>query len=1412
MNEQHQIARFVVRQGLLTLPEAEQALEECRGVALLDWLQRRGWLTPDQAAGVDALRRLAVVPGPAHAQETEDEPGRPAAAARADTPRPAALDATSSSDPLRALFGLPADSRERRGRFVLEEETPRGKGGMGQVWLAHDHGLGRRVALKEMRPELADQEEARRRFLLEAQVTSQLQHPGIVPVYEVLDSGQGPFYTMRFVEGRTLAQAVADYHRQPTPAALHDLLAVFVQVCQTLAYAHSRGVVHRDLKPANVVVGSFGEVVLLDWGLALVLASRGGERPEAGGAVWVDDPVLSKAAGGTPGYMAPEQARGEIDAIDERADVFGLGAILCEILTGKPPFGGAGPAAFLQSQRADLAEALGRLDGCAADAELVALAKACLAARPEDRPRDAAAVARAATAYQAGVAARLRQAELAQAEARARAAEEAKRRRLALAAVAAVVLGLALAGGGWWWRQAERAARQVQLARDVSAALSRAAELRVRAAQPGGAASIAQAREQAQRALALAETGLTDPVLWQQVRQLQGELDEQEKDRQFLAALDAARLAQTEDAPQNGKIAWERAVPRFREAFRAYGLPAGQVEPDEAAARLRARPAAVQEAAAAALEEWADLVDDPDLDLDEPHRGWLEAVAVATAPADGWARRSRAAQAEKDRARRRAALLELARQADPDRVPAAALAALAKRLGLARCEADAARLLERAQRTHRADFWINELLGVALSATRPSEPAEAAPYLMAAVALRPDCPEALNVLGVLRYSAGDLDDAEALFRKAAAVAPSCASAHSNLGLVLEARGETDEALACFRRAVAVDPTYAAAQANLGMALRSKGRLDEAVACGRRAVALAPKLAAVHTHLGLTLQARGELDEAVACYRRAVALDPRSADAHTWLGAVLRDQGDLGEAVACLRQAVALNPKNANAYSYLGLTLQDRGEPEEAVACCRRAIALDPKSDLAHFNLGRVLFVQGRLDEAAACFGRAAALNPQHAVAHHNLGQALIKLGRFAEAHAALARALELFPAKDPLRAVAARQLPACARLAELEGKLPRLLRGEGQAATAREGLELALICRQKRLHAGATRLAAAAFAAEPGLADDLSQGSRYDLACSAALAAAGQGADADKLAATDRQALRRQALTWLRAELAARSSQVKSFWATQRQQALAALLAWRTDPDLATLRDREALARLAAPEREAWQGLWDDLERLLATLPEGQWQLGELHAARREWAAAARCYGQVVKLRPTDAGQTDEGHLWFEYAAVLLLSGDRDGYRKACAHMLERCGQTRGVRPYHAARACTLAPDSVGDAARPGRLADAELKEHSREFWSLTEQAALLHRGGDSAAAVPLLKQSLEADPRPGTAVVTWLWLALACEKLGQPAEARQWREKAGRWLDSHREGMPPDAEKTLGLHLHNWLEAHVLRAEAIPE
>src|SRR5262249_14880611 len=221
------------------------------------------------------------------------------------------------------------------------------EGGMAEVWLAHDLDLDRPIALKVMRAELCNRPGAEGRFMDEARITGRLQHPGIPPVHEVgrLDDGR-PFLAMKLIEGRRLHELL---NERPSPASeLSRFVAFFGQICQAVGYAHSRGVIHRDLKPHNVMVGAFGEVQVMDWGLAKEHGARGtedGTEPSSTGAPG------ATAAGtilGTPSYMSPEAARGEVDRVDERADVFGLGAVLCVILTGQPAFIGTDSVAVVR--------------------------------------------------------------------------------------------------------------------------------------------------------------------------------------------------------------------------------------------------------------------------------------------------------------------------------------------------------------------------------------------------------------------------------------------------------------------------------------------------------------------------------------------------------------------------------------------------------------------------------------------------------------------------------------------------------------------------------------------------------------------------------------------------------------------------------------------------------------------------------------------------------------------------------------------------------------------------------------------------------------------------------------------------------------------------------------------------------
>jgi serine/threonine protein kinase len=390
-----------------------------------------------------------------------------------------------------------------------------GRGGMGVVYRARDLALDRDVAVKLLQDRYPVGSPIASRFTDEARITGQLQHPGIPAVYQVGGVPDGrPFLAMKLIKGRTLAALLGE---RPDPAADRgQFIAIVEHVCQTVAYAHSLRVIHRDLKPSNVMVGRFGEVQVMDWGLAKVLSTGGPagggpgrQTPAAGDGTVIrsrpagsadtpggpESPAPPTQAGtvlGTPAYMAPEQAGGEVDRLDERADVFGLGAVLCEVLTGKPPYAGRDESQVVRKAMfANQADAHARLDGCGAEPELVALCRRCLAAEPDDRPRDAGEVAEAVAALRAAAEDRARRAEVD----RVRAGEQGKRRRLLLTASGGVAVVL-LAGLGVSLWQMVRAMDAEGRARSNEAAANEERDLKAKALE-----AETKARQQAFAAL-----------------------------------------------------------------------------------------------------------------------------------------------------------------------------------------------------------------------------------------------------------------------------------------------------------------------------------------------------------------------------------------------------------------------------------------------------------------------------------------------------------------------------------------------------------------------------------------------------------------------------------------------------------------------------------------------------------------------------------------------------------------------------------------------------------------------------------------------------------------------------------------------------------------------------------------------
>jgi serine/threonine-protein kinase len=385
------------------LIDRERFVEACtawaaeKGRPLSELLVARGWITDEDRTHLEYLlhRKLERHAGDAR-RCLEASIGPEASEALASIDDPDVRGTITRAPPAagHVLLSTVAYEPERRERYRLTRLHA--KGGLGQVWLARDTELGRNVALKELRPDRSRNPNVWARFFDEARITGQLEHPGIVPVYELAkpEGDAAPFYTMRFVRGRTLAEATEAYHRrrrdgEATPLDLANLLNAFVGVCNAIAYAHSRGVIHRDLKGQNVVLGDFGEVIVLDWGLAKIVGQPAADRdappplvPPA--SAEPHDATLPGQAIGTPAYMAPEQAEGRSEAIDAHTDIYGLGAILYEILAGQPPFSGDDTAEVLRRVVHEEPRRP-RLLNPVAPAALESIGRKAMAKRPGDR-------------------------------------------------------------------------------------------------------------------------------------------------------------------------------------------------------------------------------------------------------------------------------------------------------------------------------------------------------------------------------------------------------------------------------------------------------------------------------------------------------------------------------------------------------------------------------------------------------------------------------------------------------------------------------------------------------------------------------------------------------------------------------------------------------------------------------------------------------------------------------------------------------------------------------------------------------------------------------------------------------------------------------------------------------------------
>jgi serine/threonine protein kinase/Flp pilus assembly protein TadD len=1049
------------------------------------------------------------------------------------------------------------------GDFRIVREV--GRGGMGVVYEAEQVSLGRRVALKVLPFAATMDPRQLQRFHNEARAAASLDHPHIVHVHAVGCERGVHYYAMQFIEGQTLAALIADLrqrsgrpapteeqpttpHRpgQPAPAAdtasraaastertrldrahYRRVAELGVQAAEALDHAHALGIVHRDVKPANLLVDARGGLWVTDFGLAHIQSDA--RLTMTGDLV------------GTLRYMSPEQALAKRVVVDHRTDVYSLGATLYELLTLEPAFTGNDRQDLLRQIAFEEPRPPRRVNRTI-PAELETIVLKAMEKNPAERYATARELADDLRRYLADEPIRARPA-----GAGRRLRKWGRRHRAAVVA-SVVVLALALmmlSGAGGWLIQARAAAE------DKAGEALEAAAPGLREGNPWDPALVSAA----QRAEAQLDSGLLSSQSRRRVQQLQ-------KDVKMLAELERIRLEQCNLADAFFDAGnWD---PKYSPVFHAYGIDMGAAGLEEATAILQR--SAICEHLVAGLDNWASglvLLRKEDARAKAKR---LLAVARQVDP-DPWRNRMRDMVQSEDASD----IEQLVRAAPVEELPRATLELLGIRVWMAtHCSGvrvsgqpltvsqPIVEVLWRAQRRFPADPWLNLNLAVALGRLRPPRRAEAIGFHRAAMSLRPQSALTHHHLAYALHEQGDLDEAIIEYRKALELDPEDAGAHFRFGNALLAKGDVDGAIAAFRTAIALKLDFPEAHCNLGNALSDKEDLDGTIAEYREALAAKqpfPEAYNAHNGLGLALGSKGDVDEAIAEFRKAIELAPDRSVFHSNLGMALGAKGDVDGAMAEYRKAIELDPRSALPHLYRGNDLCDAGNVGGGIADYRKAIDLDPKDPQAHGALGRALMQQGQ----------------------------------FAEALAATRRCLELLPQRSRSRQTVSRQLQQCERLVELDGKLPAILSGKEQPASAAERAEYAEVCCRKRLYAAAALLSREAIAAKPDLVASPANWIRYNAACAAALAGCGAGEDASKLTDAERTAHRKQALDWLRADLDA----WRGLLDKERPAVAEQLQHWLRDPDFNGVRGPEALAKLPEAEREGWQKLWADVADLL---------------------------------------------------------------------------------------------------------------------------------------------------------------------------------------------------------------------------
>jgi eukaryotic-like serine/threonine-protein kinase len=837
-----------------------------------------------------------------------------------------------------------------------EVQTILGRGGMGVVYRARQLQLNRIVALKMLLlGEYANATE-RKRFLREAMAVARLSHPNIVQVYDLGECSGRPYFTMEFVEGGTLADKL-----RGTPYPANAAAALVRTLAEAVQVAHEAAIIHRDLKPSNILLMPGGAPKISDFGLAREVDS-------------VASITLGGAYLGTPSYMAPEQAGGKTGDISPKSDVYSLGAILYELLTGRPPFQGETPVDTIRQVLNQEPVPPARLNG-RVPRDLQTICLQCLNKDPKRRYGSAAALADDISRFQRSEPIAARPTGI---------IERTGKwiwRNPALASMLLAAVVLCAVGVGVAFRfMTERAAT----IRAAEMDLQEVSEAEQRSDWTAAAAALDRARVRMQNG--------TIPSLKEQ-------LEDDQRDLAFGQRLESIGLNRMSlvDPIFGGLFDNDAADAAYSNEFRQSGL--GSIGDDPAAVARRINQSNVRSALIAALDDWAICAGDED------HRRWLFEVARRSDPdPTGWRDRAR------DPSVGSAAMLtKLAESDGASNQPVRLLTALGERLENVGAGSEAIAFLRRVQAQYPDHFWANFILADALR--KSGNCAESVRYFQAAIALRPQSTVAIGNLGMALAADNRTEEAADQFREEVRIDPQSSHAHYSLGLALRKLGRAQEAAAELGESVRLKSDGADHQYNLALALVDEGQLDEATDHFRAAIKLDPTLADAYYNLGLVMQKEGASAEAIGEFRQAIKLKPNNAPAEYCLGLALKSEGKLGEAIEHLSRATQIDPRDANAHYNLGLALMVAGQNDKAIDQFQTAIRIDPTEAEVHYNLGLALMVTGQNDKAIDQFQAAIALDPSQADVRYNLGLALMATGQRAKAVDQFQAAIELDPSQ-----------------------------------------------------------------------------------------------------------------------------------------------------------------------------------------------------------------------------------------------------------------------------------------------------------------------------------------------------------------------------------------------------------------